>query len=281
MSQCLCIVVHYPPEHASNLTNGKMDSKPTTERTLSGPIIGTATNLGIWGSARLFPGVTTLTCKCAEKDAQIASFQESITALSKDHASVISHLTEQNQLQKELRDQEHHRMLECAAAELEDRLSAIFAYLDERGREEDSSRRQAMMDLDSKCIERAQEMRMRDQALTAREEELKTRQIACEQERLATQEHDRSLATREQELRLETEQARQSMHERDQTLAIWEQNLKTAQDALEEEGAAFQGREQSLTSWEQELTTTRIALEQEQLAMAERDQALLSREHDL
>jgi hypothetical protein len=97
-----------------------------------------ATRLGIYGSYRLIPGLTTLTCKCAEKDTELlglkSKHEEAITALTKGHADIISHLTAEFQekltVHTETHEKEKQALTNLVQHELENRLDSAFRFLD-------------------------------------------------------------------------------------------------------------------------------------------------------
>jgi len=113
------------------------DSDSTQTPTFHVPS-SSATHLGIYGSYRLLPGLTTLTCKCAEKDTELvllrSKHEEAIAALTKGHADIISHLTAdfENKLriQAEKHNAEKKSLEDLLLLELENRLYSAFRSLD-------------------------------------------------------------------------------------------------------------------------------------------------------
>src|SRR6201999_1417792 len=78
------------------------------------------------------------TCKCAEKDMELLGLrvkqEETITALTKGHADIISHLTAEFQsklaVQSETAAIEQRIMMDLVQSELESRLDSAFRSLD-------------------------------------------------------------------------------------------------------------------------------------------------------
>jgi hypothetical protein len=104
-------------------------------QTARGPV---ASHLGLYGSYRLIPGLTTLTCKCIEKDAELfqlkAKHEETIDALTRGNAETISHLTSEFQDRLHIQSSKHAKegreVADLVYMELETRLGFAFQSLD-------------------------------------------------------------------------------------------------------------------------------------------------------